>query len=966
MIKRIKILLLLLMFIASFKSYATDLPKKQPFEISLKGIWKFQTDPLDKGISEKWYTRSLSETIQLPASMTERGMGDDVTLQTKWTGSLYDSSWYFNPRMAKYRNQKIPKFPFFLTPIKAYIGAAWYQKEITIPQNWKGKTIQLYLERPHWETIVYLDDKKIGLLNSLSTPHQYTLPKDITPGKHVITIRVDNRIKEINPGQDSHSVTDQTQGNWNGIVGQIKLTAVPNSYIDDIRLYPNLVSKTVKVQLRIKNHEGTIGTGTLLLKAEPVNNKNASAFRQITVPFNYNVADTLIETTYAMGDHVGLWDELNPVCYNMKVTLSNQKGETDQKAILFGMRDFKTKGTRFEINGKEIFLRGTVENCDFPLTGYAPMDEVAWTRVFKICKAYGLNHMRFHSYCPPEAAFIAADKAGIYLQIEGPSWCNHGTSLGDGKPIDKYLYEETERILKTYGNHSSFCMMAYGNEPRGRYVEWLNKWVVYFKAKDPRHLYTGASTGGSWSIIPNSEYLVRAKPRGLGWNNKPQTLFDFADKLENQKVPYLSHEVGQYCVFPNFAEIKKYTGPLKALNFELFQEDLADQGMGDQAHDFMMASGKLQVLCYKAEIEAALRTPGFAGFQLLSLNDYSGQGTALVGLLDVFWDEKGYVAAPEFTQFCNTVVPLARIPKFVFTNNETFNSNIEIANFSGSPLQNVIPEWKITDDQNKVIAKGSFKNTTIPVGNCFVLGTIHQSLAGLNKASKLSLHVSVGNYHNNWNFWVYPSALPLLQTRIYTCEQLDSTAISILDKGGKVFLQPGNKLESGKEVIQYFTPVFWNTSWFKMKPPHTTGFLCNPTHPAFADFPTAYHSDLQWWEIVQNGRVMQLDSFPKSFRPILQPIDTWFLNRKLAMIFETKVGNGSLLVCSADLQTNLEDRPAAKQLRYSLLHYMESPKFNPQQSLSLSDIQSLFQKNSVKAFDARTKDSPDELKKNLK
>src|ERR1035437_3074398 len=205
MIKRIKILLLLFIVIASFKGYAIDFPKEQPLEILLKGIWKFQTDPQDKGISEKWYTRSLSETIVLPASMTERGKGDDVTLQTKWTGSLYDSSWYFNPRMAKYRNQKIPKFPFFLTPIKAYVGAAWYQKEVDIPQNWKGKTIQLYLERPHWETIVYLDNKEIGLQNSLSTAHQYILTEGLTPGKHIITIRVDNRIKEIDPGHDSHS-----------------------------------------------------------------------------------------------------------------------------------------------------------------------------------------------------------------------------------------------------------------------------------------------------------------------------------------------------------------------------------------------------------------------------------------------------------------------------------------------------------------------------------------------------------------------------------------------------------------------------------------------------------------------------------------------------------------------------------------------------------------------------------------
>ncbi|MCX6239753.1 MAG: beta-glucuronidase, partial [Bacteroidia bacterium] len=719
-------------------------------------------------------------------------------------------------------------------------------------------------------------------------------------------------------------------------------------------------------QIRLKGVVGKIGSGTIILRAKLLNYKTNQDLKQVSFPYNFANADTLIEVVYPMGDKFETWDEFNPACYQLDATLSNNKNEKDSKSILFGMRDFKTNGTCFEINGKTIFLRGTVENCDFPLTGYPPEDEASWARVFKICKEYGLNHMRFHSYCPPEAAFIAADKAGIYLQIEGPSWCNHGTSLGNGKPIDKYLYEETERILKEYGNHPSFCMMAYGNEPSGNYVNYLIDWVTFFKKLDPRHLYTGASTGGSWKVIPNSEFMVRAKPRGLPYTRQPQTLFDFSDKLEDFKVPYISHEVGQYCVFPDFSEIKKYTGPLKALNFELFQEDLKDQDMGGQGHDFMLASGKLQVLCYKAEIEAALRTPGFAGFQLLSLNDYSGQGTALVGMLNVFWEEKGYLTSPEFKQFCNQVVPLARIPKFVYMNDETFTSAIEIANFSGAELTSVTPSWKIADAKGTIIAKGTFNVASIPQGNCISLGTISQNLSGIHKAEKLTIDVSVGSYSNNWNIWVYPARLTTPETDIYTCNQLDSIAIETLNRGGKVYLNAAGKVESGKDVVQYFTPVFWNTSWFKMKPPHTTGFLCDPAHPAFADFPTEYHSNFQWWEIVQNAQAMQLDNFPKQFKSILQPIDTWFLNRKLSMIFEAKIGTGKLLVCSADLQSDPEKRPAARQLLFSLKRYMSSSKFNPQQTVTLADIRSIFEKKNAKGFDAHTIDMPDELKKSLK
>ncbi|MDP4292569.1 MAG: glycoside hydrolase family 2 TIM barrel-domain containing protein, partial [Bacteroidota bacterium] len=711
------------------------------------------------------------------------------------------------------------KFPFFLTPEKYYVGAAWYQKEVTIPDNWKGKRIVLFLERAHWETTVWIDGKKTGMQNSLCTPHQYDLA-GITPGRHIITIRVDNRIKEINPGKDSHSLSDQTQGNWNGIVGRMQLIATPQTYFDDIRLYPNLAAKSVRVQIRLKNDAGKIGSGTIRLMAKLLDNKSNQTLKPVTVSYNISNSDTLLETSYPMGDKFERWDEFNPVCYQLNATLTTGNTETEVRDVIYGMREFKANGTHFEINGKTTFLRGTVENCDFPLTGYPPEDEASWDRVFKICKAYGLNHMRFHSYCPPEAAFIAADKAGLYLHVEGPSWCNHGTGLGSGRPIDQYLMDETERILKEYGNHPSFCMMAYGNEPGGNYVPYLNNWITHFKQRDPRHLYTGAAIGGGWKIIPNSEYMVRAKPRGLPWNKPPQTMFDFADKLEDLKVPYVSHEVGQYCAFPDFSEIREYTGPLKAKNFELFQEDLKDQGMEAQGHDFMMASGKLQALCYKAEIEAALRTPGFAGFELLSLNDYSGQGTALVGMLNVFWKEKGYLTAPEFRQYCNRIVPLARIPKFVYTNEETFTSAVEIANFSGSVLNGVKPSWKITDSKGTIFGKGDFNVSNIPLGNCISLGTITQKLSGIHNAEKLTVEVSAGTYLNSWNIWVYPAKVIIPETGIYSCTQLDAKAIETLKQGGKVFLNAAGKVESGKDVVQTFTPVFWNTSWFKMRPPH--------------------------------------------------------------------------------------------------------------------------------------------------
>ncbi len=564
--------------------------------ISLKGTWQFQTDPKDIGIKQNWYQTKLNDVVNLPGSMRDNDKGDKPTLYTKWTGSIYDSSWYFRPDMAKYRQEDNLKFPFWLTPNKHYVGAAWYQREVEVPADWKEREIKLFLERPHWETTVWVDSFKIGMQNSLSAPHRYDLSKVLTSGSHIISIRVDNRIKDINVGPDSHSITDQTQGNWNGIIGDIFLKSTSPVFFDDIKLFPDIKNKSVKAEILLNNTFEKEVSAKIKLNAKSFNSKEEQIIKPFVKEVNIKKGKSHIEIVYPMGKNIQLWDEFHPALYRMTAVISDESGNTDEREIEFGMRSFSINGTRFEINNRPVFLRGTVENCVFPLTGYPPTDVASWDRVFTICKNYGLNHMRFHSWCPPEAAFEAADKLGFYLDVEGPSWANHGVTLGDGLPIDQYIYDETDLILDAYGNHSSFCMMAYGNEPAGQnQAEYLGKLVNHWKAEDNRRVYTSASIGKSWPLVPESQFIVRSEPRGLPWEKRPQSIFDYSNKIEKYTVPYVVHEMGQHCAFPDFKEIKKYTGVYKAKNFELFNEELAKNHMGDQAEDFLMASGNCRL-----------------------------------------------------------------------------------------------------------------------------------------------------------------------------------------------------------------------------------------------------------------------------------------------------------------------------------------------------------------------------------
>ncbi|MBN2166133.1 MAG: beta-glucuronidase [Marinilabiliaceae bacterium] len=925
-------------------------------EMDISGEWTYKLDTSRVGINEKWVDSSFVSTISLPGALRDYNIGFEPDLKTKWTGSIYDSSWYFNPKMVKYRQPGNIKFPFWLTPVKHFVGVAWYKKAIEIPENWENKDLIIHFERPHWQTTVWFDTLELGSDNSLSTPHEFIVSKNILKsGKHIITVRIDNALRYVNPGINSHSVSDHTQGNWNGIIGNMKLIAKNSEHIKLIKIFPNIKLKSVKTTIILSNSLESKNSSVQISIKEPGQTKNIT-----TITKSWPKDSDQLTFDIPISNQIKTWSEFEPNIYEMNISLLNNQIEKDKKTQQFGMRKFSIVDKHFEINDTPIFLRGTTECCVFPKTGYPPTNEQEWARIYSICKSFGLNHIRFHSYCPPKAAFVAADKAGFYLQVEGPSWAKYSTSLGRGKPIDKYLMDETKRIIDTYGNHPSFCMMAYGNEPSGNYVPYLENWVDHFRKYDPQRVFTGASTGKSWAIIENSDFLVRAKPRGLEWKNKqPESLFDYRDKTEDQQKPYVTFEMGQWCSFPNFKEIKKYTGSLKAKNFELFEEDLNDHHMGNQANDFLLASGKLQASCYKQEIEATLRTPNLAGFQLLSLNDFSGQGTALVGVLDAFWDEKGYISATEFKSFCNQVVPLIRIEKYTWETNDTLKAYAEVANFSGTPLPNASIKWNLSNEKGIGIDSGFIIKDTINIGNGIKLGTIKSSLSVIKQAQKLVLSLSVNQFCNKWNVWIYPNSTNAeINKDVFITQTLNTEAENILKQGGKVLLIASGKVENGKDVIQYQTPVFWNTSWFRMRPPHTTGIFIQHNHPSLNDFPTDYYSDLQWWDIANRQQVMNIENFQPDFKPIIQPIDTWFMNRRLAMLFETKIDEGNLMVCSIDLLSDIELRPVARQLRKSILNYMISDEFNPKQKVSIDIIKELFEVKEREGWNSYVNENP--------
>lgn len=874
--------------------------------VPLQGEWGFRLDPNHTGLQAGWFKAALPDRITLPGSTDEAGYGT--------------------------RNNRTPDLNW-LSRIYEYAGPAWYQREIDIPAAWKGKRVTLVLERCHWETRVWVDDREADMQDSLCVAHIHDLGTDLAPGKHRLTLRVDNTLK-YNMGDAAHSTSEQTQTNWNGVVGRIELRANDPVWVEAIQVYPDIEKKAAKARVSIRNATGKPARGQVTLQAAAPGGEGRSA--ALRVDFAANEAMTSVEGEVAIGEGVRLWDEFSPSLYEMTASLSAEGDAgrfADARTVTFGMRKLGiADGKQFTLNGRKIFIRGTLECCIFPRTGYPPTDVDAWLRILTIAKSYGLNHLRFHSWCPPEAAFVAADRMGFLFHVEAPQWV---FDAGKDAPRDRFIEEEVKRILDTYGNHPSFGMLCMGNELKGD-NSFLQKLVKLGKERDPRHFYTPST---AWSFGENDEYNV-ALVRGL---NGPTTDVDYREKDAKFQVPVISHEVGQWTVYPNLDEVKKYTGVLRPRNFELVRSDLAARGMLDQAAAFTRATGLLMVSLYKEEIEVLLRTPGHAGFQLLDVHDFPGQGTALIGMLDPFWDSKGLITPEAYRRFCGPTVPLLRMKKRTFTADETFTAQAEIAHFGPADIVNARPVWSIKDEQGREVAAGSLPARTLATGNLVPLGDIEAPLAKATAPAKLTVTLSLDGttIANDWEIWVYPASVDATAPAdVVVSKDLDDATLAALAGGKKVLLLASPRVLA-KSLPGSFTPVFWSPVWFT-RGAGTMSILCDPRHPALAAFPTDIQTNWQWYDLLQNSRSMALDDMPAGLRPIVQVIDNFSRNHRLGNVFEAKVGKGRLVVCSIDLSSHLDTRPAARQLLHSLYAYMDSDAFEPRQELRASTLALLF------------------------
>lgn len=830
-----------------------------------------------------------------------------------------------------------PELATRLTRLHTWEENAWYGREIRVPSA-EGGRLFLKVERTR-KLALFINGKEIEAFEqgSLSTPYIFEIT-DFAGQLVKMELSVDNQYTgwpadSILP---SSAATDETQTNWNGILGDFSIYRTGETFLSSLRIYPQ--GDSVLVRGEVSSSEKMGKNWTLCLRSE--------AFLGKVVIFSFG--GMKFEQEIPLKDSCRKWDEEEGNLYTVHAQLLAGEQVLDQRKETFGVRTFGVdEGLRLTLNGRRFFLRGEANCCVFPEEGHPPMTEAEWEKVLKIYASYGVNCMRFHSWCPPEAAFQAADQLGMMMQPELSHW-NCKDAFRD-EEARAYYRMELMGILRQLANHPSFVMLTFGNELQ--YTEegfaYAERLLDEARAYDSTRFYANSSNYhyGELGTDAKSDFYTSAAMREqmlratsspmIGHLNEkyPSAREDYSSavaQVHAEGKPVFGFEVGQYEILPEFGEISEFQGVTRAVNLEIVQSQVEKAGMSDQWEKYIEATGELSLLAYREEVEACLRTEGMSGLSLLGLQDFPGQGTAIVGMLNSHLKAKPYeFAKPErFRTFFTSVLPLVYLPRYTYTEREKLAAEVKLANYGKMDLHEK-SGWRLVAG-GRVVQEGHFAEKDYPQGKLSSAGEISVTFI---QTGRLDLEVYVGEYQNRYPLWVYPEEKEEFPGRVLQAEALTESLLEEVEKGSIAFLEPEPTEENFPDSIRgQFTTDFWSVGTFPMQP-GGMGLLVDPLHPAFNGFPTESRSNYQWWPMAC-GRPMIL---PKHIEAVITVPDCYSRLRHMGLLFAARLGKGVIAVSSMGL-SGKKQYPECRALRKSILTWLDGGCEDVIQSISREEL----------------------------
>lgn len=913
---------------------------------TLDGRWSFALDPEDRGEQDAAFRTASEQTIQIPGSWEEQGYGfaPESRLLFGWTKQL------------------------------EYEGAAWYVRDLTIPPESADHTITLVLKGVRWRSRVWLDGNYVGEQESLSVPHTFDITAFVQPGQsHQIAIRIDNRM--LYPLQESHINSIQTATHWGGITGGAELVATPKTAIGQITCTPNVSAHHFDFAVMVGGDSDALTLEAVV--TDPDSGEAVSA--------RATVSGGRAAVSVDLGANARLWWDDAPFLYSATFRLLRDDELLDAVEKPVGLREFTVSGRHMLLNGVPIFLRGYVDCCIFPLTGYPSWDVEHYRRQFQIARSYGFNHVRLHSWTAPEPFWQAADELGMLVQTELPNWTPHYGHSETAPPeaVQRFMLDELEQIVAALQLHPSWVMFSNGNEliydSDGH--PSLMELAARGKELDHTRLFTD-QTGFGQLPTPNRpvDYYIQScnwhPPKRLYDAATPNTTEDFSAVTAYADRPVIGHEHGQFTMYVRPSEAEKYTGVIRPTWLESVEQTFAVKGMVSRVDDYIQASGTHIVRTYKENIERARRTADLSGIHLLDIRDFPGQGHATTGILDMFWDSKGLVESETFRQSNDAVVLLMRAVTPTFWNGGSLRVQFDVSNFSRQPIEDAL-YWELVSGDQRL--SGALTVPVAPNGKITTLGNLEVSLPADSAARAWVLSVRFGGASNSWHIWSFPyptlrendppiinrvsslrNALPRAEYRddfngtgmnmhddqhlsltykLAISDRLTMRLLQYLHDGGSVWLMPSAGLFDS--VKTRYLPPFWSYLHFPDNVSSVMGMRI-PSHPAFGRFPHDGMSDWQWYGLVNDTPAICLDSVP-FVEPVLEVIDNFNRAKRLAYAFEARVGRGRLFVSTMRLyDAAAAGRPEGRFLLDEILSYLLGESFTPAATLSVGQVLGLF------------------------
>ncbi|MBR6733198.1 MAG: hypothetical protein IKL96_02240 [Kiritimatiellae bacterium] len=880
----------------------------RPFRLDLAGEWECAGT-------------NFTGMARLPGTLADAGLG---TLQTPEHFAAYTERTSKTSLARKYK----------------YHGTAVYSRKFTLSVEEAAKPLEVFLERVMWTSRVKIDGRDFGRCDSLGAPHVHRIPANaLAPGEHRIEIAIDNSA-QYGAVMKAHGFGEWMQSVWNGAIGRIELREA--NPLDGVRVFADFPANG---KVRFELPEG------FAADAESVTSADLAFTGFSTEPSPYAAGRVLVTATLAQEPQA--WDEFNPRLYD--VTFRDRRYSVTKR---FGFRTLGRKGNRLMINGRPLFVRADIDNCHFPLTGHPDMTKREWMRFFTIQRNNGMNAIQMHTWTPPEAAFEAADELGMMIFCELGYWNEHGRKesfAGRGnEALDDWLRRELKAVADAYGNHPSMVATSFGNELGFCNFKALDAWMVEHKKYDPRRL-TMCSTART--VAPSDDFMVTHFYPGLGSTRGKtggEADYDYENVYSKAPIPVIAHEIGQWPVYPMWDEqIPKFNGLLVPWRWWPRREMAISNNTFRFAREFHSASMQTSRHFYKLETEGFLRTPSCDGINYLAMRDYTGQGEALIGWYDAFFDAKPALGeVPPFSVLMSTVPCLAKFPKFLWTSNETFTARLLVRN----ELAEAIPagaRWRWSFGVHGGWAEAK---KPIPAGELADVGGVSVPLETFAAPSRPELRFG----DNNWRIYVLPRIRvpdPLPEGVLITSDP--AAAAKALAQGGRVVYTG----KSAKSDITTFNPIYWSTGLFATNRKHIGfGAVVDADHPSLAPTGCDYWQDEFWRKLFSEGKrhatSHRLEGLPADYRPIITVVPDLHHSYFISPFFELRVGKGRLIVCGLNIDAN---STSARLFKRTLWRYVASDDFDPEWTVSPEWFTNVFlgskaPKEKAVKLDADTKD----------